>query len=293
MRSRLLMIFISLSALSLFAFSQSSAPTDHKKVLVESVIITGTQSLSSADLAEITDSLAGGKFNDDSDELSQRIYAKFSDRGYMRAQVEKLEIKVLDPVANPKPVRLEAVVTERPLCHVSDVEFTGNHAVDSDKLRAAFPIKNGQTLRRSSVASGLEPMRTLYVTQGFLDVSPITSLKIDSNSTVKVTVEVREGPQYKMDQFEVMGGEDVAQTLRTKWELAPGTVYDATYLQKFLDKNHSLLPAEFTIDNGAQLLANCPEATVSVHLHLKHDVQHEIGDQAKRVPCKTKEDDAE
>src|SRR3954447_5378544 len=140
--SRPLTILIALSALSLIASAQSSAASDaRKKVIVESVVISGTQSLSSGELAEITDSLTGGKFNDDPDELTQRIQRKFSDRGYILAQVDKLDVKVLDPVASPKLVRLEATVTEGTLCHLSNTEFTGNHAIDSETLRAAFSIK--------------------------------------------------------------------------------------------------------------------------------------------------------
>jgi len=56
--------------------------------------------------------MSGSTFNDDSDELSERIRNQFQDRGYFKAEVEKLNIKVIDPLAAPKPIRMEAQVSE-------------------------------------------------------------------------------------------------------------------------------------------------------------------------------------
>ena len=80
---------------------------DDRKILVESFVISGTQAVDSAELAEITNSMAASTFNDDTEELRERIRAQFQDRGYFKAELQKLDIKVIDPLASPKPVRLE------------------------------------------------------------------------------------------------------------------------------------------------------------------------------------------
>ena len=89
---------------------------DDRKILVESFVISGTQAVDSAELAEITNSMAASTFNDDTEELRERIRAQFQDRGYFKAELQKLDIKVIDPLASPKPVRLEAQVSEGPRC---------------------------------------------------------------------------------------------------------------------------------------------------------------------------------
>src|ERR1700731_3856535 len=82
-----------------------------RKIEVESLVISGTQEIDTAELAEITDSMSGSTFNDDAEELGERIRAQFQDRGYFKAEMQKLDIKVTDPLASPKPVRLEAQVS--------------------------------------------------------------------------------------------------------------------------------------------------------------------------------------
>ena len=53
-----------------------------RKILVETFVISGTRGVDSAEMAEITNSMAGSTFNDDSEELQERIAAQFQDHGY-------------------------------------------------------------------------------------------------------------------------------------------------------------------------------------------------------------------
>jgi outer membrane protein assembly factor BamA len=260
--------------------------SDDRDILVESFVISGTQSVDSAELAEITNSMAGSRFNDDAEVLQERIRLQFQDRGYFTAVIEKLDIKVIDPLSSPKPVRLEAQVTEGPRCRLSRIEFTGNHALSSVALRAKFPMRKGDAFRRAKIAGGLEAIRKLYLSTGFLDFTGIPDTKIDSSSTVTLNIEVQEGPQYRMDKFEVIGTPEVAEKLQVRWELGPGSVFNHDYVETFLDKNHSLLPADFVrYNNGVELFKDCSDATVSVHLHLTNDPQHAALDRTKHVDC--------
>ena len=256
-----------------------------RKVEVESLVISGTQQIDSAELAEITDSMSGSTFNDDADELGERIRAQFQDRGYFKAEIEKLDIKVIDPLASPKPVRLEAKVSEGPRFRLSNIEFTGNHALGAQALRAKFPIKIGDKCARSKIATGLESMRDIYASHGFLDVVSIPATSFDSSSTMKLNIEVQEGTQYRMDRLEISGPPEDAEKLQVRWEMAPGAVFDASYVETFLEKNRSLLPLDFTQANGVQLFPDCRDATVSVHLHLTPDAQHAALDRTKHVEC--------
>jgi outer membrane translocation and assembly module TamA len=256
-----------------------------RKVLVDSLVISGTRAVGSAELAEITNSMSGSTFSDDADELVERIRSQFQNHGYFQVEVQKLDIKVIDPLASPKPVRLEAQVSEGPLFRLSGIDFTGNHAFSSQEMRAKFPIKTGDVFTKSKIAGGLESLRSLLGSRGFLDLTMIPDTTLDSAGTVKLDIEVQEGPQYRMDKLEVAGPPEVAARLQTRWELEPGATFDATYVKTFLDNNSSLLPADFTQSNGIALLKNCSDATVSVHLHLTRDAQHEAADRTKPVDC--------
>jgi hypothetical protein len=278
------------SALLFLSWQSSRAQTnsqslDYRKVAVESFVISGTRAIDSAELAEITNSMAGRKFNDNSEELQERIRAQFQDHGYFKVEIQKLDIKVIDPLASPKPVRLEAQVSEGPRCRLSSIEFTGNHALSSQELRAKVPIKIGDEFRRSKIAAGLESMRDLYGSHGFLESVFVPDVQLDSSSTAKLNIEVQEGAQYRMDKLEISGLPEEAEKFQVRWELAPGAIFDATYVGTFLEKNGSLLPAGFNQSSGVELFTNCRDGTVSVHIHLTHDPQHTALDRTKHVDC--------
>ncbi len=272
-------------------FAQSAAQaSDAHKVVIESFVISGTRAVDSAELAEITNSMSGSTFNDDSDELSERIRNQFQDRGYFKAEVEKLDIKVIDPLASPKPVRMEAQVSEGGRYRLSTIDFIGNHALSSQELRADFLIKTGDVFTKSKIAAGLEGMRRLVISRGFLDFTAIPDTSFDSASTVNLNIKVDEGRQYRMDKLEITGAPEVGDKLQARWELEPGAVFDAGYVKAFLEKNSSLVPADFVERTGVKLLKDCNSSTVSVHIHLTQDPQHAALDRTKQVQCPASEE---
>ncbi|MGD0791019.1 MAG: POTRA domain-containing protein [Terriglobales bacterium] len=261
----------------------------NRKIVVDSLVISGTQSIERGELEEISNSVIGAQFDEDKEGVEDQILSKFQDRGYFQAVVDNLEIKVLDPLASPKPARLEAQVTEGPLCHLGAIEFLNNRAFSSAKLRAKYPIKDGEVFKRSKIAGGSVALRKVYSSRGFLDASFVPDVLF--GSMVNLKIHVSEGPQYRMGSFEVVGPPELAEKLQARWKLHPGTVFNRDYVETFVDKNHSLLGADFTIDNGVALIEDCPAATVFVHLHLKNDPQHEVLDSQKRVTCPNKDED--
>lgn len=263
--------------------------SSNRKVIIDSLVISGTQSIDRVELEDISNSMIGAQLDEDKDELEERIRSKFQDRGYFQIVVDNLEIKILDPLASPKPAQLEAQVTEGSLCHLGAIEFANNHAFTSAKLRAKYPIKDGEVFKRSKIAGGSAALRKVYSSRGFLDAS--FSPDVLFGSTVNLTINVSEGPQYRMGSFEVVGTSELAEKLAARWKLHPGTIFNRDYVEMFIDKNHSLLGPDFTTDNDLALIKDCPAATVSVHLHLNNDPQHEILDSRKRVPCPKKDDD--
>jgi len=281
-------IIVSAFLFLVFQGSVAQIKTDSSggpEVLVESFVISGTQSIDSAELAEITSSIAGSKFADDADELEERIKAQFQDHGYFAVIIQKLDVKTLDPIASPKPVRLEAQITEGPHYRLSGIEFTGNHALSSTALRAKFPMKIGDGFRRSKVGAGLIAMNKLCGSQGFLDCVFIPDAKPDSTSGMKLNIQVEEGTQYRMGKLEVSAQQEVADQLQVRWKLEPGAVFNSSYLDTFLDENHSLFPADFNPSNGVELIKDCPDATVSVRLSLTNDPQHGTLNRTKPVEC--------
>ncbi len=236
-------------------------------LLITDFTISGTQTLSSDELATIESEMTGSCFDENPDEIEERVRALFQNRGYFGAVLNSLRIKPTDPVAVPKAVTVEADVLEGPRYRLAEIGFVGNHAFKADELRNKFPLKKGDLFARDKIASGLEALRDLYVSSGFIDFTAIPDTQNLSNATVILSVSVMEGRQYHMGKLEIFAKKEIADRLRTEWPMPEGAVFDFTYLDKYIGNNRSLLPPEFQREH-VQLVRDCQDSTVDVRLPL-------------------------
>ena len=127
------------------SFLVAQCTTDNRKnknsgVLITDFTITGTQTISATDLERITSDMIGSCYDEDSEEMEQRLRAAFQDRGYFQAEVKSLRFKPRDPLGVPKPVALEGEVSEGPQYRLAEVSFVNNHAFPVAKLRQQFRV---------------------------------------------------------------------------------------------------------------------------------------------------------
>src|SRR6266849_1814414 len=132
------------------ALLHAECVNDHRSnknagILITDFTITGTQTISATELARITNDLIGSCFDEDSEELEERIRASFQDRGYFVSKVNSLRFKARDPLGVPKPVSLEAEISHGPRYKLAEIKFVENHAFSTAKLRRQFPLKNRRT----------------------------------------------------------------------------------------------------------------------------------------------------
>jgi hypothetical protein len=216
MRSRWVRAVLGLACLSLMARAQCGK--DHREdskagILVTDFTISGTQTLSATELARMTGELTGNCFNDDSDEMGERVRALFQDRGYFLVEVKNVKLKPSDPLALPKPVTMEAEVAEGAKFKVGEITFVENHAFSAAKLRQQFPLKVGAVFERGKVAAGLESLSKLYGTNGYLDVMTIPETHPGSNAVMNVKLTLEEGPQYRLDKVEFVGKKEMVSRI--------------------------------------------------------------------------------
>ena len=257
-------------------------------ILVTDFTITGTQAIGATDLAKLTSDFSGSCFDDDTEELQERLRAAFQDRGYFAVEVKSLTLKPRDPLGTPKPVSVEAEVSEGVQYRLGDITFVNTHAFTHEKLREQFPLKKGELFERSKVASGIESLRKLYGTGGFLDWIAIPETQLASDGTANLNISVQEGPQYHMGKLDIVAAEEVKLRLRAEWKLVEGDVYDNTYIDQYLEANRDLLPIGFTRAN-VNRTQNCPDAAVEVRLIVDPagETSHA---QQKNVPCERHHD---
>ena len=173
MRRSPIRVLIVLAGLSMAVWAQCAKDNRTEKkggILVTDFTITGTQTLSATEIAGITGELTGSCFNEDIDEMGERVRALFMDRGYFKVDVKHLSWKADDPLGDPKKVTVEADVDEGAQVRLNQITFLENHAFSAEKLRAAFSLKKGDVFSRHKVAVGLDGVRKLYGKQGYLDM---------------------------------------------------------------------------------------------------------------------------
>jgi len=265
MRSALLVILVSITA---FGQSPQNQAINQSTILVQDVVLTGVQNIGTAELNEITGTLTGSKFAEDREEIGERLRFAFQNHGFFDAKVTAVRIKVEDPLANPKPVTVEADVSQGQRFRVGNVLFKGNSALSAAELRSRFPIKPNETFTRDRVASGLQSLRDVYLKLGYIDVYAVPNTPRKSVNKIDVQITVHEGKQYVLGNLMFTGNPELAPKLRTRWELEFGQPYDGTYIKRFIEENESLLPANFSESRSVKTARDCRAQTVTVWLDL-------------------------
>jgi len=199
-------------------------------------------------------------------------------------EVKSLHFKARDPLGVPKPVALEGDVSEGVQYRLGQVSFVKYHAFPSEELRQQFPFETHDLFERSKVAAGLESLRKLYGTRGYVDFTAIPNTQLGSAGMVNLTIEVEEGPQYHMGKLDIVAEKETAARLRAEWKLAEGAVYDQAYIDQYLTSARDLLPPGFSRASVERVL-NCPEALVHIRL-IVDPAQDTSNSPPKNVPCK-------
>jgi len=286
--TRVLLVVTSFSVLAYAQCSKDNRPDEHGGVVVTDFTINGTTTLNSTELARLSGEFVGSCYNDDSEEMQERLRAGFQERGYFAVEVKHLTFKSSDPLGTPKPVAVEAEVVEGPKYKLAKITFLENHAVSTETLRGEFPLKPGDVFERGKIVSGLESLRKLYASRGFLDFTCIPDTEPASNGTITLNLTIDEGSQYHMGTLEILAGKETAARLRAEWKIAEGSAYDSTYIRKFIEKNSDLLPKGFTAADARQVM-NCPEGVVEVSLMVDpREGKSELP--VKNIPCESQHD---
>ena len=288
---RLLSSVMVVLAVALCATGQSRKPRGPRsddKIVVQEIVISGTSTLTSEQLSDISNTLTSKTMGDDDEVVEAYITYEFQQRGYFDAQVTNLKVIPLDPLAKKKPVRVEAEVDEGPLYHLAEFKFTGNAAFSADELRQGFPLHPGDVFDAEKVRVGIESLSKKYWTTGYLENRPVPDTQKASNGQVTVTFAIEEGIQYRMGELKVEGKDEAAEKLKAKWELKPGEPYDLDYLERFLAENHELLPEGFDYDRDVLWLRDCADNTVNVTIEL--DPKRPWKPKPQDKPCEAPKD---
>jgi outer membrane protein assembly factor BamA len=114
------------------------------------------------------------------------------------------------------------------------VVWSGNAALSSEELSTAFGLRAGDLAPQAKIDEGLGRIRKAYARRGYIgaEITDVTRNLDGRRANYQFTI--REGPQYRMGVLTVTGLNGVdTRSLRGKWTLAVGAVFDDSYLEQF------------------------------------------------------------
>jgi outer membrane protein insertion porin family len=143
-----------------------------------------------------------------------------------------------DGQQGPSTIDVQIPIGPGPAFRLSSAAWTGNMAIDDATLSRLVSVKPGELADGMKLASSWQQIELEYGHRGYLDAKVTPVLQFDNtNGTVRYDVNILEGPQYRMGELVITGlSLDGERRLRNAWRLAPGQVFDKTFLDSTLAK---------------------------------------------------------
>jgi len=195
---------------------------------VQEVHYLGAQHLSPSELGNITGVRKGEPMNPLSNEIGrQAILRKYQDDGRYFATVELLE------GAKPADTRVAYRIVEGPVVKVEGVEFRGNDAGQTGRLKTQLATKKaflntfGGKFNQMMLDADLKQLTEYYSRLGYLNarITPEVVRTADL-SRVKIVYHIEEGVQHQVAGVQIDGSKQHTDKLRDLIELQAGGRYD-------------------------------------------------------------------
>ena len=164
------------------------------------------------------------------DEMSERIRDQFQQYGYFKAQVENPQRKEVRDGGILKRIDLRVHVEEGRRYRVGEISFEHATIFNQSALRQAIPVREGEIFNVEKLRQGLKVLRTLYCSRGYMEFAPVPQTVVDDEqSTIGVTFDMDEGPQFRFGRLILNGLEPHpgdGKRMLEKWKTVEGRIFD-------------------------------------------------------------------
>lgn len=166
---------------------------------------------------------------------------KVRDLGYGQSEVEEQRQETGDHIQLTENIKAGVRYRLRSINVVQSTVFP------ADQLRREVPIASGDVLSSASLYKGVDQIRDLYASRGYIDtvITPIP--KFDSQKGVAdLTLEVDEGLPYRLGALLLNGVEPypgAAKQLIDSWKPMRGQLFKPSMIDKWLQANKTICPS--------------------------------------------------
>jgi hypothetical protein len=231
---RILVAFVFSASSAISCFGQTNSPRPAQPTRIRNVEYRTHIPLPLRDKNETTRRLRDNTNDPDTPRGSDEVrdiaveYARFllQDLGYWKSSIDA-RLVLLRKKQGIRWVDVIVDIEEGPQYHLSSIEWTGMHVFTEAELQAVMPIHQGEVANRGRIADGLEAVRKLYGTRGYINFTCVPETEFnDAAHTLGLRIDVDEGGQFHFGELHLPGLDDVnKERLLRQWDSIKGTTY--------------------------------------------------------------------
>ena len=163
-------------------------------------------------------------------EIAERIRGAFRDLGYFKAVVDEPQLSFPAQTEGKRSANIIVKVTPGEQYRVGEIHVQRATSFPSARLEGLFSLRPGDLFKATRIGDGLENLRKLYETQGYIDTVATPELLIDeSRRIISLVIVLDEGKPYKFGKLYLERIEPRASTAKAflnSWSSLEGKRYN-------------------------------------------------------------------
>jgi len=239
-----------------------------RAIRIHNLKLEGVSEVPKTDLAAIDEELKRECCGHaETQEMRKQIVYAFQERGYVKVRIDRMEVIPMDTHTAPPAVNISADISPGQRFRLKSIQFRGNEAIPSNPLRQQFLISDGELFNVEKIRQGLNNLRQIYATQGYINYAPVPNTEADERSgTVTLTIDSDEGVQFRLGGLLLDGEEphegDGAKLL-SAWKPMEGKAYDARKIEEWWQLAATMLPPGSKLEQSLGLMQDPKANTVT------------------------------
>ena len=252
----------------------SGAPTKDQgpSYTVASITFENVTQLSTAQQDEIASDIKSRSYhgNDWLDEVDERLRNAWQGHGYFGAEVHSNAHRSNDD-EHDQQFEVVTNIDEGRKYLLAEIQWSGILLFQKEELDEAMPIKRLDSFDTAKIRAGLENLRKLYFTKGYLHFVGIPDTEInDADATITLKLDLQPGEVYHVGQVSFAGGNaELRKKVRRKWPLHPGDPFNPEMIGKFFAAKPPVMPGYASVDQNVEQSVSEENHTVDLVVHLE------------------------
>lgn len=184
-----------------------------------------------------------------------------------------------------KAVDMRITVEEGTRYHMGKLEVISATGEESDLffhpdfLKAAFPLREGDTFNVTKVREALENYRKMYSEVGFINMTTVPETDIDDNTrTIDMTMEFEPNKQFFVHRIDFTGNTHTRdKVIRRELLMTEGAVFNSRLWEFSILRLNQLGYFEELKPESGEVRQNAQKGTIDLNLKVKERGKNSIG----------------